>query len=64
MREAANILDLIRDKRRLSERDRAFLEAMADGLDILADNCSLDGLVDMGLHLQQAVDAYNTTREG
>ena len=63
MREAAKILDLIRAKRRLAERDRAFLEAVADAVDALADDCSLDGLIDFGLILTGAVDAYNNNKE-
>ena len=67
MREAANILDIIRAKRRLSERDRAFLEAVADCMDGMADakgrvhsTTVIDGF---GKNLLRAVDAYITTKE-
>jgi len=67
MREAANILDLIRAKRRLSERDKAFLEAMADALDEFADGrtmYSARGNAELyDARLQRAAEAYNTTKE-
>ena len=67
MREAANILDIIRAKRRLSERDRAFLEAITDALDDLADARTLgQSPVDVAEYdekLQWVAMAYNNKED-
>lgn len=65
MREAANVLDLIVAKRRLHERDRAFLEAVTDALDEAADARSIvraDTVLEaLDLNLQRAAEGYHTT---
>ena len=67
MREAANILDIIRHKRRLTDRDRAFLEAVTDALDEAADArtvATAEAVMDaLDMNMQRAADAYNTTKE-
>lgn len=67
MREAANILDIIRNKRRLTDRDRAFLEAVTDALDEAADArtvATAEAVMDaLDMNMQRAADAYNTTKE-